>query len=61
MRGLVMRHYFPRFTTPAGRESIDKGKLAEEFIPSEVDDIEDPLLFLVESLTAAHVSILRKR
>ncbi len=45
VRGLIMRHYFPRFTTPAGRESIDKGKLAEEFIPSEVDDIEDPLLF----------------
>jgi hypothetical protein len=45
VHGLIMRHYFPRFTTPAGREAIDKGKLAEEFIPSGPGDIEDPLLF----------------
>jgi len=45
VRGLIMRHYFPRFTTPAGREAIDKGKLAEEFIPSGPGEIDDPLLF----------------
>jgi len=45
VNALIMRHYFPRFTTPAGREAIDKGKLAEEFIPSGPGDIEDPLLF----------------
>ena len=45
VRGLIMRHYFPRFTTSAGREAIDKGKLAEEFIPSGPGEVDDPLLF----------------
>ena len=45
VRALIMRHYFPRFTTPSGRKAIDEGKLSEEFIPSTPGEIDDPLLF----------------
>ena len=46
VRGLIMRHYFPRFVTPQGREAVDAGKLAEEFFPSGMPaEVDDPLFF----------------
>ena len=46
VRGLIMRHYFPRFDTPAGRDLIEAGKAADDFIPDGVLPTgEDPLLY----------------
>ena len=46
VRGLIMRHYFPRFDTPAGRELIESGKAADDFIPDGLmPKGDDPLLY----------------
>ena len=46
VRGLIMRHYFPRFDTPAGRDLIEAGKAADDFIPDGLLPTgEDPLLY----------------
>ena len=43
-RALIARHYFPRFVTPHGRESLEKA--GEEFFPSGMPaEVDDPLFF----------------
>jgi hypothetical protein len=43
-RALIARHYFPRFVTPHGRESLEKA--GEEFFPSGIpSEVDDPLFF----------------
>jgi hypothetical protein len=43
-QALIARHYFPRFVTPHGRESL--AEAGEEFFPSGIPaEVDDPLFF----------------
>ena len=43
-QALIARHYFPRFVTPHGRESL--AEAGEEFFPSGIpSEVDDPLFF----------------